>query len=146
VKRVVITGLGVVCPIGNNILQFEAGLIQGKNGISRNKKQNTEGYSSNLLGQVEGFELPDQARVLRSESISDVEEYVLSAAIEAWGTAGLEPNTDDLDRIGVLLGSGGSVSSIEKYFAQEVGIGSREKSRLRRWFYFSIFQVTWTKN
>ena len=54
-KRVAITGLGVVCPIGNNIAQFEAGLIAGKNGISVNNFQDTTGYRSRLLGQVKNL-------------------------------------------------------------------------------------------
>ncbi len=129
-KRVVITGLGVVCPIGNNISQFEAGLIQGKSGISKNRKQDTEGYISSLLGQVEDFELPEQLASLRKESISDVEEYVLAATIEAWGHADLNPSDDELDRIGVLLGSGGSISCVEEFFAEKIDAGRRGKSRL----------------
>lgn len=128
-RRVAITGLGVVCPIGNNIAQFEAGLIAGKNGISVNNFQDTTGYRSRLLGQVKNFK-PRDALKKKYSRASAVEQYTLEAALQAWEQAELTPADADLDRIGTVLGSGGCIRSTEEFFMDTIREQPSKPSRL----------------
>lgn len=114
-KKIAITGLGVVCPIGNNIAQFEAGLIAGKNGIAPNTFQDTSGYRSRLLGQVKDFSPRAEFRQKYSRA-SLIEHYSLEAASQAWEQAQLHPSDTELNRIGTVLGSGGCIRSTEEFF------------------------------
>ena len=119
-RRIAVTGLGVLCPIGNNLSQFEAGLIAGKNGISKNRNQDTTDYISHLLGQIKGFSLAPELREQYGHTLSKVEEYSLTACLEAWNQAALKPNDKELQRIGVVLGSGGSIEGIERFIDNSI--------------------------
>lgn len=129
-KRIAITGLGVVCPIGNNISQFEAGLIKGKNGISFNQNQDTKDYISHLLGQIKGFSLSPELKAQYGKVLSKVEEYALSAAQQAWEQSELSSSPDILNRTGVVLGSGGCISGVEQFFNDTISNSPAHPSKL----------------
>ncbi|MDR0388339.1 MAG: beta-ketoacyl-[acyl-carrier-protein] synthase II, partial [Treponema sp.] len=55
-KKVVVTGMGVVCPIGNSVEEFKAALIAGKSGITRITRFDPEGFESQIAGEVKNFD------------------------------------------------------------------------------------------
>jgi len=112
--KVVITGVGVVSPIGNTKEQFEASLLAGRDGISINEFHDTQGYRSNLAGQVKNFSLPKTIDTDRVKSFATVDQYALAAAEEAILDAHAMQHVTSV-RTGIVLGSGGSVIDIDRY-------------------------------
>ncbi|UCH62984.1 MAG: beta-ketoacyl-ACP synthase II [Fidelibacterota bacterium] len=112
-RRVVITGMGVVAPIGNTVDEFEVGLYSGKNGIDRITRFDTEGYGVNLAGELKDFDAtaylePQQIRKMDLFTI-----YAMAASEQALSESGVIGNTDP-DRIGVIVGSGiGGIKVLE---------------------------------
>ena len=129
-KRIAITGLGVISPIGNNIALFEAGLISGKSGISENTNQDTTGYRSHLLGQVKDYTPPKLPQDKANQRLSIVEQYTLDAAGQAINQAKLGDKPGLLKRTGAVLGSGGFISGVEDFFVDSYTNKSSKPSRL----------------
>ncbi|MBA7620582.1 3-oxoacyl-[acyl-carrier-protein] synthase 2 [subsurface metagenome] len=112
-RRVVITGMGVVAPIGNTVEEFEAGLYSGKNGIGRITRFDTEGYRVHLAGELKNF---DAAAYLEPRQIRKMDLftiYAMAASEQALSESGVIGNANP-DRIGVIVGSGiGGIKVLE---------------------------------
>ena len=85
-RPIAITGLGVVCPVGNNIADFEAALIAGTNGITKNEFQDTEGYTSQVCGQVKNLELSNSIKKYLGRHGSKACAYHISGIADSGGT------------------------------------------------------------
>ena len=112
-RRVVITGMGVVTPIGNTVDEFEAGLYSGKNGIDRITRFNTEGYRVHLAGEVKDFDAAAylEPRELRKMDLFTI--YAMVAAEQALSGSGVMGRADP-NRVGVIIGSGiGGIKVLE---------------------------------
>lgn len=111
-RRVVVTGLGVVSPVGNTIPAFWSSLCEGRSGIGPITHFDTEGYKTRIAGQAEDV-IPEG---YTPKDISRQDRYsvfAVEASDQAWNDAGLEQDKLDLDRCGVILGSGiGGIGSI----------------------------------
>lgn len=114
-RRVVVTGLGAVTPLGNNVADFWKGLESGKSGIGRITYFDCAAYDAQIAGQVKDF---DPEKFLSKKEVKHTEKFVhyaVAAATEAIGDSGLNLETQDLTRFGVLIGSGiGSLHIIEE--------------------------------
>lgn len=114
-KKVVVTGLGVVSPVGNNVGDFWQSLLRGTSGIGRITYFDPAKFDSQIAGQVKNF---DPTSVIALKEIKRTDKFVhyaLVAADEAIKDAGLDLAKEDLTRIGVLVGSGiGSLDTIER--------------------------------
>jgi 3-oxoacyl-[acyl-carrier-protein] synthase II len=114
-RRVVITGLGCVTPIGNNVDSFWQNLITGKSGIGHISSFNPEGFSSQVSGEVKNF---DPSAYIPPKELRRMERFVQFAVYSskmAWEDAGLKNNEIDSTKAGVLIGSGiGSLKLIEE--------------------------------
>jgi len=112
-RRVVITGMGVVAPIGNTVEEFEAGLYSGKNGIGRITRFDTEGYRVHLAGELKNF---DAAAYLEPRQIRKMDLftiYAMAVAEQALSESGVIGNANP-NRIGVIVGSGiGGIKVLE---------------------------------
>lgn len=105
-RRVVITGMGCVTPVGNNVEDFFNGLINGKNGIDFITYFDTENSKAKLAAELKDF-VPDE--VLTPKDLKRMDKfsiYGVSAAAEAIKDSGLDLDTLDLDRAGVIVSSG----------------------------------------
>ncbi len=112
-RRVVVTGMGVVAPIGNTVDEFEAGLYSGRNGIGRITRFDTEGYGVHLAGELNNFDAAAylEPRQLRKMDLFAV--YALAAAEQALSESGVLGRANP-DRIGVIVGSGiGGIKVLE---------------------------------
>lgn len=116
-RRVVVTGLGVVAPNGNNVREFWDNLVNGRHGAGYVTRFNTEGFASRIACEVKGFKPEDTVdpKTLRRADV--FVQYALVAGAEALRDAGIEVGTDGLDptRFGVIVGSGiGGIGVIEQ--------------------------------
>jgi len=115
-RRVVVTGLGAITPVGNNVLSFWNALKEGISGIDRITYFDASKFDSQIAGEVKGFNPLDWG--LTQKEINRMEKFVqfaICASKEAIGDAGLDLEKEDRTRIGVLIGSGiGSLRIIEE--------------------------------
>ncbi|SHI73664.1 beta-ketoacyl-ACP synthase II [Parasporobacterium paucivorans] len=116
-KRVVITGMGVITPIGNDMKTFWNNIKQGKIGIDLLDRFDTSDFKVKLAAQVKDF---DPLQYMDFKSAKRMElfcQYAVAAAGEAIGNSGLDLSKEDLTRIGVSVGSGiGSLQAIEREY------------------------------
>ncbi|MFQ6614818.1 MAG: beta-ketoacyl-ACP synthase II [Fidelibacterota bacterium] len=114
-KRIVVTGLGVLAPNGNNVPAYWEALLAGKSGIDTITKFDLEGFSVRIAGELTDFhpeEFLDPAQLRKLDPFSI---YALISAQEAWDQAGLSLDEEDPTRIGVMLGTGvGGIQTLEE--------------------------------
>ncbi len=114
-KRVVITGMGIISPIGNDIETFRTNLMAGRHGIGPITKFDTTGYKATLAAEVRDFRA-DHVLNRKEERRYDVfAKYALVAANEAYEMAGLHETDFNKERTGVYIGSGiGGMATISE--------------------------------
>lgn len=114
-RRVVITGLGVISPVGNSIDEFWSSLIAGKSGISRITQFDPAQYDSQIAGEVKGFEPSPHISPKDKRRMDKFVQYALVAAHRAVADAGIDFKKDDPYQTGVLIGSGiGSLYTVQE--------------------------------
>lgn len=118
-KRVVITGLGALTPIGNGIDEYLAGLQGGVSGANLITRFDTSNFKTHFACEVKNFNVEDHIDRREARRMDDFSQFALVAAIEAMTDAGLDASGAleqlDLDRAGVIWGSGiGGLRSLEK--------------------------------
>jgi len=115
-RRVAITGLGILSPVGLNLQESWTNLLAGKSGIGRVTRFDPEAYPSQIAGEVKGFD-PDAVFPKREQKKVDLFiQYAVAAAIEAVADSGLTIGPDNAERTGVCVGAGiGGLPTIEHY-------------------------------
>lgn len=128
-KRVVITGMGVVSPLGNDLAASWDGLINGRSGIDRITRFDASDYASQIAGEVKGFD-PDQYVDKKEQKKMDTFiHYALAASQMAVDDAGIEINDTNANRVGVIVSAGiGGLPAIEKYHKALLEKGPRRVS------------------
>lgn len=104
-KRVVVTGMGVISPVGNNTNDFWNGLVSGKNGIGKVTKFDTEGFKACLAGEVKDFDPTAYMEKSEARKLDLYSQYALVAAQQAVEDSDISDKIDS-DRFGVYFGSG----------------------------------------
>ncbi len=128
-RRVVITGLGIVCPVGIGVEESWGNIVSGVSGIGRVTKFDTDGYACQIAGEVKGFEPERYMPVKLIKRLDPFVQYAIAASKEAWEDSGLDRADVDPERIGVITGCGlGGLSSIEFYRDVLVKRGPRRVS------------------
>ncbi|HET7456391.1 MAG TPA: beta-ketoacyl-ACP synthase II [Gemmatimonadaceae bacterium] len=115
-RRVVVTGLGMITPVGNDVATTWRSLVEGKSGAGPISKFDATNFPVRFACEVKGFD-PLKAMERKEAKRADLyTQYAVSAAVEAMADAGLsEGNGYDKDRTGVILGSGiGGLKSFEE--------------------------------
>ncbi|MFO8145076.1 MAG: beta-ketoacyl-ACP synthase II [Candidatus Syntrophosphaera sp.] len=105
-KRVVITGLGAITPVGNNIGETWNSLINGVSGIAQITNFDTSELSSQIAGQIKDYKAEDHFEARETRKLDIYTQYSMIAAREAVRDAGLTPQGQDGRRIGVITGVG----------------------------------------
>lgn len=117
-RRVVVTGLGAITPIGNNVEEFWNGIKEGKVGIGEITKFDTTDYKVKIAGEVKGFVPKERMDFKAAKRMETFSQYAVVAAKEAMEDAGIDMAKEDAYRCGVIVGSGiGSLNQIEKNYA-----------------------------
>jgi len=116
-RRVVITGLGVVSPIGNSVPAFWNSLLEGKDGTKEITVFDPSPYRIKIVAEVSGLDPEDHFSKKEIRRLSRCDQFGVVAFREAWKTAHLDRDPIDKNRVGVVLGAGsGGILSVEKYF------------------------------
>ena len=132
-RRVVITGLGLVCPVGNTVAEGWANIVAGKSGIATVTKFDASAFACHFAGEVKGFNVEDYIPGKDARHMDTFIHYGVAAALQAVKDAGLKTG-DQLseaegDRIGVLMGAGiGGLPEIEHTQTEYANRGPRRIS------------------
>jgi 3-oxoacyl-[acyl-carrier-protein] synthase II len=128
-RRVVITGLGCVSPIGNTVADTWSAAISGKSGIATITKFDATPFTTQFAGEVKGFNIEDFIPAKEARHMDAFIHYGLAAGIQAMQDCGLVVTEDNAERIGVIIGSGiGGLPLIEETKAELEKRGPRRIS------------------
>ncbi len=105
-RRVVVTGLGIVCPVGNTVPEAWANLIAGRSGIGTITRFDASPYASRIAGEVKGFVIDPYLSVKEARRMDTFIHYGIAAGTQALQDSGLEVTPANAERIGVNIGSG----------------------------------------
>jgi len=128
-RRVVITGLGIVSPVGTGITQAWQNIVDGKSGITRITRFDASLFSSKIAGEVKGFDVDKFLSAKDARRMDVFIHYGLAAGMEAIKDAGIEVTEQNAERIGVNIGSGiGGLPMIEDSHNDYLVAGPRKIS------------------
>ena len=128
-KKVVITGLGVLAPNGNNIHEFWESLCQGKSGINAITHFDTEGFSVKIAGELNGFKVEEHLETSQIRKLDPFSIFALVAAQEAIENAKINWNNINMHQVAVILGTGvGGIYTMEEQHSVLMNRGSRRIS------------------
>ena len=114
-RRVVMTGVGCVTPLGNTVEETWSGLLKGQSGIDFLTTFDTENFAVKFGGEIKGFNITEYITAKEAKKMDPFIHYGLAAGTQALKDSGLEVTDDNACRIGVSIGSGiGGIGSIEK--------------------------------
>ncbi|MDR0736428.1 MAG: beta-ketoacyl-ACP synthase II [Zoogloeaceae bacterium] len=113
-RRVVVTGLGIISPVGNTVEAAWQNVLAGRSGIVATGKFDAAGFPSRVAGEVRDFDIDAYISAKEARRLDTFIHYGTAAGIQAVRDAGLEANPADAERIGVCVGSGiGGLPMIE---------------------------------
>ena len=128
-QKVVITGMGVLAPNGNSVIEFWDSLINGKSGINPITYFDTEGYPVKIAGELTNFNSEDYLEPSSIRKLDLFSIFALVAAEEAIASAKINLNKIDLHRAGVILGTGvGGIHTLEEQKTVLLNRGPRRVS------------------
>ncbi len=128
-RRVVVTGLGCISPLGNSVETTWEGILAGKSGVNLIENFDTEKFTTKFAAQVKDFDPAQYMNPKDTKKMDGFIQYGYAAAVEAIRDSGIEANEQNASRIGVAVGSGiGGLDTIEKNFAAMLKGGPRRVS------------------
>ena len=128
-RRVVVTGLGLVSPVGNTVGDAWENLLAGRTGIATITKFDHSGLSVHFAGEVKGFNIEDYISAKEARHMDTFIHYGVAAGTQAFKDSGLEVTEANSERIGVLVGSGiGGLPLIEETHTEYTSRGARRIS------------------
>ena len=127
-RRVVVTGLGAVTPIGNNVDEFWKSVKEGKCGIGPITRFDTSEYKVHLAAEVKDFNAKDYLEFKTAKRMGRSSRYAIAASREAFADAGLDMANEDPYRVGVIIGSG--IGDLETSEAAEAKIQAGKPSKV----------------
>jgi 3-oxoacyl-[acyl-carrier-protein] synthase II len=114
-RRVVITGLGIVCPVGNTVTEAWGNILNGNSGISTLENIDTEGQTVTFGGSIKNFDVSEYLSSKEAKKMDIFIHYGMAAGIQAIEDSGIEVTESNAERIGVAIGAGiGGLTTIEK--------------------------------
>ena len=128
-RRVVITGLGIISPVGNTVEQAWQNILAGRSGIDRITRFDVSSFPVQIAGEVKNFDIGQYLAPKESRRMDTFIHYVMAAGIEAIKDAGLEAHPANAERIGIAIGSGiGGLPLIENTHDDYLAGGVRKVS------------------
>ena len=123
-RRVVVTGMGAITPIGNSVEEFWKGLMEKKVGIGPITAFDTEDFKVKLAAEVKGFDGKNYMDPKTAKRMERFSQFAVAAAKEALENSGIDMKHEDPYRVGVCIGSGiGSLQSIEREYKKMLDKG-----------------------
>lgn len=128
-RRVVVTGMGAVTPLGNTVMDTWKGLVEGKSGIGLIDSYDASSFATRFAGLVKNLDITEYMSAKEARKVDPFIQYGLVAGIQAIRDSGLDITDDNRQRIGVAIGSGiGGIGTIEKNHDQFIAGGPRKVS------------------
>ncbi|MCE1162950.1 MAG: beta-ketoacyl-ACP synthase II [Thiomonas sp.] len=125
-RRIAITGLGAVSPLGNTLDDNWANLLAGKSGIGRITKFDASAYSVQIAGEVRDFDVTQYIAAKEARHMDTFIHYGIAASMQAVRDSGIDQAGLDPERVGVLVGSGiGGLPLIENTYKELLDRGPR---------------------
>ncbi|WP_273807822.1 MULTISPECIES: beta-ketoacyl-ACP synthase II [unclassified Pseudomonas] len=113
-RRVVITGMGMVSPLGADVASSWEGILAGRSGIAPIEHMDVSAFSTRIGGSVKGFDVEQYLSAKEARKLDLFIQYGLAASFQAMRDSGLEVNDGNRERMGVAMGSGiGGLTNIE---------------------------------
>ena len=126
-RRVVVTGLGLISPVGNTVEQGWANILAARSGISRITRFDASEFTTQIAGEVKDFNVGDYISPKEARRMDTFIHYGLAAGIQAIRDAGLEEANINKERVGVVIGSGiGGLPEIESTHNLMLASGPRK--------------------
>ena len=114
-RRIVVTGLGMVTPVGHDVAETWSAICEGRTGVAPIERFDVSAFASRIGAEVKGFDLSPYLSPKEARKTDDFVHYGIAAAIQAIEESGLEITPANAGRIGIAIGSGiGGLSGIEK--------------------------------
>ncbi len=128
-RRVVVTGLGIISPIGNTVQEAWDNALAGKSGITRITRFDPSRLSSQIAGEVKGFDISQYISPKEARRMDTFIHYGMAAGLQAWRDAGIDVAPENAERLGINFGSGiGGLPLIEDMHNELVKSGPRRIS------------------
>jgi 3-oxoacyl-[acyl-carrier-protein] synthase II len=128
-RRVAVTGLGIVCPVGNTVEEAWGNLVAGKPGIGPITRFDAAPFACRIAGEIKGFDIAAYLSPKEARHMDTFIHYGLAAGIQAWKDCGLAVTEANAERIGVNIGSGiGGLPRIEETHGELTQRGPRRIS------------------
>ncbi|MGA1040773.1 MAG: beta-ketoacyl-ACP synthase II [Burkholderiaceae bacterium] len=128
-RRVVVTGLGCVSPVGNSVAESWQSLMSGRTGIANITRFDASGLSVHFAGEVKGFNIEDYVAAKEARHMDVFIHYGIAAGLQALDDSGLEVSEANAERLGVMVGSGiGGLPMIEDTHSEYTNRGARRIS------------------
>lgn len=128
-RRVVVTGLGCVSPVGNSVAESWQSLMSGRTGIANITRFDASGLSVHFAGEVKGFNMEDYVAAKEARHMDVFIHYGIAAGLQALDDSGLEVTEANAERLGVMVGSGiGGLPMIEDTHTEYTNRGARRIS------------------
>ncbi len=128
-RRVVITGLGAVTPLANNVADTWDGIINGKSGIGPIDSFDISSFATTFGGVIRNFNIADYIAEKDAKRMDGFVHYGIAAGCQAFEDSGIEVTEANAERIGVAIGAGiGGITGIEECYATYVAGGARKIS------------------
>jgi 3-oxoacyl-[acyl-carrier-protein] synthase II len=128
-RRVVVTGLGLVSPVGNNVAETWNAILAGKSGIGPITRFDASSLKARIAGEVKGFNATDYLSPKEARRMDVFIHYGMAAGIQAFRDSGLTVTDENAHRIGVNIGSGiGGLPMIEETHNDYLASGPRKIS------------------
>ena len=128
-RRVVVTGLGAVSPVGNTVADTWQNIVAGQSGIVPISRFDASAFKARIAGEVKGFDVGTYLSPKEARRMDVFIHYGMAAGIQAFRDSGLEISPDNAERVGVNIGSGiGGLPMIEDTHNDFLGGGPRKIS------------------
>ncbi|MBX7144406.1 MAG: beta-ketoacyl-[acyl-carrier-protein] synthase II, partial [Oligoflexia bacterium] len=115
-RRVVVTGLGALCPLANSGVESWKAVLESRSGIAPITRFDAKDFSSKIAGEVKGFDPLPFIEPKEVKKLDLFSQYTIAASQEAWDDSGLATSSLPRERIGCVLGIGiGGLATLEKY-------------------------------
>jgi 3-oxoacyl-[acyl-carrier-protein] synthase II len=127
-RRVVVTGLGIVSPVGNDVATAWSAILAGRSGIGPVTRIDTTTFSTHFGGEIRQLDIEPYLSVKDARRMDAFMQYGVIAGMQAMRDSGLEVTEANSDRIGILMGSGmGGLESIEETYDKYLETHSPKK-------------------
>ena len=131
-RRVVVTGIGAITPIGNSAQEFWTNLIAGKSGIGQITQFDTTGFGVTIAGEVRGFDYTQYMDKKEGRHMDRVAQFAVAAAKMALEDAGLDISQEDATRCGVCVGTG--IGGMHTFLEQTLKYGEKGPNKISPFF------------